>query len=39
MLDSLKILWKKYKDNAQLDGVTFHACATIDEVFEIVFDK
>ena len=30
---------EKYKDNPQLDGVTFHSCATIDEVFEIVFDK
>tara|TARA_Y100000816_G_scaffold103938_1_gene72505 strand:- start:10366 stop:13416 length:3051 start_codon:yes stop_codon:yes gene_type:complete len=31
--------WEKYKDNPQLDGVTFHSCATIDEVFKIVFDK
>ena len=30
---------EKYKDNPQLDGVSFHSCATIDEVFEIVFDK
>jgi ATP-dependent Lon protease len=30
---------EKYKDNPQLDGVTFHSCGTIDEVFELIFDK
>ncbi len=30
---------EKYKDNPQLEGVTFHAAATIDEVFELIFDK
>jgi ATP-dependent Lon protease len=30
---------EKYKDNSQLEGVTFHSVSTIDEVFQIIFEK
>ena len=30
---------EKHKDNSQLEGVTFHSVSTIDEVFQIIFEK
>ena len=31
--------FEKYKDDVQLIGVTFHSVSTIDEVFELIFEK
>ena len=30
---------EKYKDNPQLEGVSYHAVSHIDEVFKLIFDK